>query len=119
MVETGSSFEVVVVGAGPAGIAAACCAAESGSRVAVLDDTPWVGGQIWRGEERNGSNPLARAWRTRLRNSGAVILSETSVVAAPEPGLLLAEHPTGPRGIHWKKLILATGARELFLPFPG
>ena len=32
---------------------------------------------------------------------------------------LLAEHPTGPRVIHWNRLILATGARELFLPFPG
>jgi NADPH-dependent 2,4-dienoyl-CoA reductase/sulfur reductase-like enzyme len=32
---------------------------------------------------------------------------------------LLAEHPSGPRQIEWEKLILATGARELFLPFPG
>jgi NADPH-dependent 2,4-dienoyl-CoA reductase/sulfur reductase-like enzyme len=32
---------------------------------------------------------------------------------------LLAEHPTGPRQIEWERLILATGARELFLPFPG
>ncbi len=32
---------------------------------------------------------------------------------------MLAEHPTGPREIEWERLILATGARELFLPFPG
>src|SRR6185503_279961 len=43
-------FEIVIVGAGPAGLAAACAAAESGSRVAILDDTPWLGGQIWRGQ---------------------------------------------------------------------
>jgi NADPH-dependent 2,4-dienoyl-CoA reductase/sulfur reductase-like enzyme len=33
--------------------------------------------------------------------------------------VLLAEHPSGPREIQWQHLILATGARELFLPFPG
>jgi NADPH-dependent 2,4-dienoyl-CoA reductase/sulfur reductase-like enzyme len=32
---------------------------------------------------------------------------------------LLAEHQDGPRQIRWQKLIVATGARELFLPFPG
>src|SRR5262249_17860556 len=32
---------------------------------------------------------------------------------------VLAEHPDGPREVHWRQLILATGARELFLPFPG
>ena len=46
-------FDVLVVGAGPAGIAAACAAAESRSakarRVAVVDDNPAPGGQIWRG----------------------------------------------------------------------
>ena len=43
-------FDIVVVGAGPAGLAAACAAAEGGSPVAVVDDTPWLGGQIWRGQ---------------------------------------------------------------------
>jgi len=47
------------------------------------------------------------------------LLDQTSVIAAPEPDVLLAEHPSGPREIRWGKLILATGARELFLPFPG
>jgi len=41
------------------------------------------------------------------------------VVAAPEPHVLLAETPDGALALRWKKLILATGARELFLPFPG
>jgi NADPH-dependent 2,4-dienoyl-CoA reductase/sulfur reductase-like enzyme len=47
------------------------------------------------------------------------VLDRTSVIAAPQKNLLLAEHPDGPREIRWEKLILATGARELFLPFPG
>jgi D-hydroxyproline dehydrogenase subunit alpha len=112
-------FEIVVVGAGPAGLAAACAAAESGKRVAVLDDTPWLGGQIWRGQQARPSIPQAQKWIERFRNCGATLLDRTSVIASPRTGVLLAEHPDGPREVHWHQLILATGARELFLPFPG
>ena len=113
------SYEIVIVGGGPAGLAAACAAAESGKAVAVLDDTPWLGGQIWRGQQANPIISQARQWLERFRRSRATLLDSTSVVAAPCPGVLLAEHPDGPREIHWNKLIVATGARELFLPFPG
>ena len=112
-------FEIVIVGAGPAGLAAACAAAESGKRVAVLDDTPWLGGQIWRGEQARPSISQARKWIERFRTTGVTLLDRTSVVAVPRRGLLTAEHPEGPRAIRWQQLILATGARELFLPFPG
>lgn len=112
-------FEVVVVGAGPAGISAACAAAECGKRVALVDDTPWLGGQIWRGEQARPQQPQAQKWLERFRKSGVKLLDRTSVIAAPADGLLLAEHMDSPREIHWQKLILATGARELFLPFPG
>jgi D-hydroxyproline dehydrogenase subunit alpha len=112
-------FEIVVVGAGPAGIAAACAAAESGKRVAVVDDTPWLGGQIWRGQPTQSSGPQARHWLEKFRRSGATLLDRTSVIAAPQKNSLLAEHQDGAREIRWEKLILATGARELFLPFPG
>lgn len=112
-------FEIVIVGAGPAGLAAACTAAESGKSVALVDDTQWLGGQIWRGQQSKPSVPQAQKWMERFRHSGATLLDRTSVVAAPRPGVLLAEHPHSPREIHWQKLILATGARELFLPFPG
>jgi NADPH-dependent 2,4-dienoyl-CoA reductase/sulfur reductase-like enzyme len=119
MSESRFEFEIVVVGAGPAGLAAACVAAESGRRVAVLDDTPWLGGQIWRGQQAKPSIKQAQKWIERFRCCGATILDCTSAIASPAPGVLLAEHPDGPREIHWEKLILATGARELFLPFPG
>jgi len=112
-------FDVVVVGAGPAGIAAACAAAEFSDRVAAVDDTPWLGGQIWRGEQARPKQSPAQQWLEKFRKCGATVLDRTSVIAAPEAGLLLAEHADGPREIRWQKLILATGARELFLPFPG
>lgn len=112
-------FEIVVVGAGPAGIAAACAAAQNGRKVAVVDDTPWLGGQIWRGQQSRSSVPQAQKWLELFKRSGATLLDQTSVIAAPERHMLLAEHQSGPREIRWEKLILATGARELFLPFPG
>lgn len=119
MSDASLDFEIVVVGAGPAGIAAACAAAESGAGVAVVDDTPWLGGQIWRGEQARPKQPQAKLWLERFRNCGATVLDRTSVIGAPERGLLLAERAGESREIRWKKLILATGARELFLPFPG
>jgi NADPH-dependent 2,4-dienoyl-CoA reductase/sulfur reductase-like enzyme len=119
MSEGDSSFEIVVVGAGPAGLSAACVAAESGKRVAVIDDTPWLGGQIWRGEQAREKQPQAQQWLTRFRKCGAGVIDRASVIGAPAGGVLLAERDNEPREIHWQKLILATGARELFLPFPG
>jgi NADPH-dependent 2,4-dienoyl-CoA reductase/sulfur reductase-like enzyme len=131
MTEPSFEFEIVVVGAGPAGLAAACAAAESGARVAVLEAVPWLGGQIWRGhsaaamdDPKPGKKPSAanrqsRGWLERFAKSGAKLLERTSVIAAPETGVLLAEHNEVPCQIHWQRLILATGARELFLPFPG
>ena len=119
MSDANFQFDIVVVGAGPAGIATACAASESDQRVAVVDDTPWLGGQIWRGEQARPKQPQAQQWLDKFRKCGATVLDRTSVIAAPENGLLLAEHANGPREIRWQKLILATGARESFLPFPG
>src|SRR5206468_1952823 len=73
--------EIVVVGAGPAGLAAACAAVESGASVAVIDETTWLGGQIWRGQQREGSegvgNPQARKWLERFHRSGVTLLERT------------------------------------------
>lgn len=75
--------DVLVVGAGPAGLAAACAAAESGARVVVLDQSPWTGGQIWRGEESAPGGSQQRAWRRRFRESGARLCLRTTALAAP------------------------------------
>jgi succinate dehydrogenase/fumarate reductase flavoprotein subunit len=42
--QTGSSRDVIVLGAGAGGLAAACAAAARGLRVLLLEKTPWVGG---------------------------------------------------------------------------
>ncbi|WP_139270975.1 FAD-dependent oxidoreductase, partial [Pseudomonas aeruginosa] len=43
-----ADYDLLIVGAGPAGLAAALAAAPSGARIALVDDNPAAGGQIWR-----------------------------------------------------------------------
>ena len=101
---------ILIVGAGPAGIAAACAASESGP-VTVLDDNPAPGGQIWRCQKNH--------WTARLSASGARVFHQTTALAPLGNGGLLTEQNGEAIHFHYEKLILATGARELFLPFPG
>ncbi|MEA3154140.1 MAG: hypothetical protein QOK44_1729, partial [Betaproteobacteria bacterium] len=46
-----SAVDLAIIGAGPAGMAAAVTAADLGMRVSVLDEQPEPGGQIYRGIE--------------------------------------------------------------------
>jgi NADPH-dependent 2,4-dienoyl-CoA reductase/sulfur reductase-like enzyme len=112
------SFDVLVIGAGPAGLAAALSAVESGARVGLVDDNPAPGGQIWRGADRAPDAPGA-PWRASLRASAVTVLPGTRIVAPLDDRRLLAESATGAAVLGYGRLILATGARELFLPFPG
>ena len=103
--------DVVVVGAGPAGLAAARRAAESGAEVTIVDDNLQPGGQIWRGAEAE-----AALW---LRAKIHWILG-ARVFDAPRPGSIAFECADGTaRELEYRNLILAAGARERFLPFPG
>jgi len=124
--------QVLVVGAGPAGMTAAAAAAEQGCEVVLLDDNPGPGGQIWRAGTA-GSNDGEYAAKekvlARLQRSGAKILGGHRVfdaharVSPDSPGTLLALRPdqTGSTAVRfvYNQIILATGARERFLPFPG
>lgn len=112
--------DVLVIGAGPAGMAAAVAAAPSGASIVVIDDNPAPGGQIWRDGPGARLPPAARRWRDALeRHANIRVHSGTRVVAAPAPGELLLEDADGATCMRWGKLILCTGARELLLPFPG
>ncbi|HEY8484631.1 MAG TPA: FAD-dependent oxidoreductase [Longimicrobiales bacterium] len=111
--------DVAVVGAGPAGIAAAVRAAESGLRVVVVDEGFRPGGQIWRHRTPDALPPVARRWLGRLERSGARVLCQATVVDAAPEGRLTVEQPGAPMIVEAGKLVLATGARERYLPFPG
>ncbi|MGA7858398.1 MAG: FAD/NAD(P)-binding oxidoreductase [Terracidiphilus sp.] len=110
-------FDILVVGAGPAGIAAAVSAAAEGKRIGLVDDNPAPGGQIWR---RGNELPVAaRDWLAKLEASTVTRLQGWRVFDSPMPGLLRAERDGACCELGFRKLILATGARERFLPFPG
>jgi D-hydroxyproline dehydrogenase subunit alpha len=118
--------EVLVIGAGPAGLAAATAAASCGKSVIVLDDNPAAGGQIWReGVEPLKSNADRQKEKTvaAFRTSGAVLLSGRCVVDAHEPRTIRATTDVNNgqlvESFEWQRLVLTTGARERLLPFPG
>jgi D-hydroxyproline dehydrogenase subunit alpha len=113
------NYDVLVIGGGPAGLAAAVSASQAGTRVAIVDDNPGPGGQIWRGEHRQSKSPEAAEWLNRARIKQIEFIAGARVYDQPEKGALLAETFDGALELRYQKLILATGSRELFLPFPG
>jgi len=111
---------VLVVGAGPAGIAAAVRAAEAGADVTVVDDNASPGGQIWRGAGHSSSHSQSKAWLRRLGGRRIDILPRAQLIAGDYASrMVLVETSEDTLEVRFEKLILATGAREIFLPFPG
>jgi NADPH-dependent 2,4-dienoyl-CoA reductase/sulfur reductase-like enzyme len=112
---------VVVIGAGPAGLAAARAAAALGVEVVLVDAGPKLGGQYFRQD--------ALASEDRFSFPGGVEHVPDAAVWAVEPihgghrvhlRIGAADDPsrTG-RVLETRALVLATGAFDRVLPFPG
>lgn len=115
-----TEYEIVIVGAGPAGLAAALAAAKSDKKIALLDNNPALGGQIWRAGPVFSVPKLAASMRQQvLAASNIQLFTNAKIVAAPHDGQLLVESTDQSFILNYQKLILCTGAREIFLPFPG
>lgn len=118
-------IDVAVIGAGPAGIAAATRAAEAGRRVLLLDEAPNVGGQIWRHRTRASLGSDARRWTARLERTRAevrrgVVVADVIPDGSAQGFTVIAErHAGGVDVIRTRTIVIATGARERFVPFPG
>ncbi|MGO9338210.1 MAG: FAD-dependent oxidoreductase [Terracidiphilus sp.] len=117
-------FDVVVVGAGPGGMAAATVAAEAGCRVCLIDDNAAPGGQIWRGLRAESASKYTHGkgfihWAARFERSGCKVFQGWQVVDQPGSGVLRMGRGGDSRVVGFGRLIIATGARERFLPFPG
>lgn len=127
--------EIVVVGAGPAGLAAARTAAEAGRTVLVLDEQPAAGGQVWRNaaEVMHRSDALARSYRgagpalaglenDRIDHRAGAVVIDADMEATGVTVTWLAREADGTRRIvetEAAALIIATGAQERALAFPG
>ncbi|WP_417723780.1 NAD(P)/FAD-dependent oxidoreductase [Salipiger sp.] len=119
--------DLIILGAGPAGMAAARVAAEQGISVLMLDEQPRAGGQIYR--------DVARAAPLRGTMLGAEYTAGQALVAALDhPGIT---HLGGARVwdvtatrvsfvregrgqvAEGRRLLIATGALERPMPLPG
>jgi sarcosine oxidase subunit alpha len=112
--------DVVVVGAGPAGMAVASRLATTGRNVEVLDDRLAPGGGITALSDRHASSfdsirgPFADAVR-----SGRVRLRTRTTAGAVYGRDLLVAGPSGIEVVEFEALVLACGAHDGALAFAG
>ena len=132
--------DLVVIGAGPAGLAAATDAAARGLTVQLLDEQAEPGGQVWRQAERvlASSSPGKEKLAASYGGAAEAVANLRASTVDYVPGATVFDISTDLR-VSWlhrdakaaggtahsiretgaKTLILAGGAMERPLPFPG
>ena len=121
-------YDVIVIGAGPAGLAAGRSLANMGIKVLTLDEQHRVGGQIYRrvetasdstlkvmGEEYGRGLELAR----RFHTSGAEYEGGATVWNVDNDGRVAYSRQGKSQEVHANYIIVATGAMERPFPLPG
>lgn len=123
-----SKFDIIIIGAGPAGISAAIEAAQHGLSVCILDEQTSAGGQIYRNISNTNQAQAKVLGKDYLAGQGLVAslkqenichreavtvwkVDKNGTVAFSDAGR--AEQITG------RHIILATGALERAVPLPG
>ena len=120
------TVELAIIGAGPAGIAAAVLAAELGLDAVLVDEQESPGGQIYRAIERAepdtplGPDYLAgRPLAAALRASRVDYRPGTNLWHIDPDGTLFLENAGRTETVTARRVLLATGAIERPVPIPG
>lgn len=122
--------DVVIVGAGPAGVRAAETLLKAGLRPTVVDEAPQSGGQIFRrpppaimrspkalyGFEKRRARALHDAFDALRHRIDYWPDASVWDVSGNDLHILARSRPVT---LHWDRLILATGAMDRVIPFPG
>ena len=130
-----SAFDAVVIGAGPAGMAAACAMAEAGAAVMVLDEQPGPGGQIYRnvaaapeaarkalgGDYTHGLGLVRRflASGAAYRRGAAVWQVVPGASGGDDPAEIWFSQDGRARRVTARSVLIAGGAMERPVPLKG
>jgi sarcosine oxidase subunit alpha len=111
--------ETLVVGAGVAGLRAGLQAAESGDRVMLVDERPWIGGTATTGDDVDGEPALPWVTTTGGALSSAsevTVLTDATALGVYDDGYVVVyERSTPVERVHHvraRRVVLATGAHE-------
>ena len=122
------AYDVIVIGAGPAGLAAATTSAEAGLKTLLVDENPSPGGQIYRAittSPLKNSSILGTDYDTGRQlvhtfdNSGADRLVGCTVWSLDRERIVGLSYGGEARLIKAERVIIATGAMERPFPIPG
>jgi thioredoxin reductase len=108
--------DLVVVGAGPAGLCAAVEAANAGAGVLVIDENPEAGGQKFRAMPSAEGVELLAAVRSHPAIS---ILADATVWGLFDQRVLAVFRSDRTEMVRAKAIVIAAGAYERVAPFPG
>jgi len=122
--------EIMVIGGGPAGLCAALSAASLGAKVLLAERDGIPGGQLVKQTHKFFGSEKQYAGDRGIHIGGMLldnaqadpnieIWTDSTVLAIYEDGVVTVEHDDGHVKVKPERIIIATGAAEKFLAFPG
>jgi thioredoxin reductase len=121
--------EILIIGAGPAGLGAAIEAAKLGAKVILLDENEKAGGQLFKqihkffGSKQHYAGvrgfQIGEDLLKEAESLGVEVLLDARAVGMMDNGSVAVLHKDELMQVEAKKIVLATGARENAISFPG